>query len=774
MRAARAHGGRAGGAGGYAGGWSASWPGAAAPRARRAAPRRPPTPSRPRVARFGADSGAGFVLKNADSLDSHCALALGNSSVPFVKALIEFGQQLAAGAAKAGKHGARRAGGLGLSGGSASASSLGRRFIGELDTLVKALSAGGCHFVRCVAPSGSGGIAGAALRSFDAGAVARQLRADGTFDAVRMLKHGYPVRVPFAQLHARFLPLLASASPQVEQLEPSQFGELLAAVVGVKPADCALGSTRIFLRGAAAIAFDELRAKDTAEVLPILTAKMAEWEAKRRAAKQLAPRLLGWHVRVLFQKKRRSAVALQARARGMHSRVRAMELQRARQAERLAVRRTEKAQAAAAAATTARARRRSTVDPQQERVASAALGELAEYVRAQQGGAIDFDRITEAGSQPSTRTATPRAPDGLAFGRAREAAVRQTLANRDYAMLENEMRTLVARQRAEDAAAQAGLTPRSHTNAYLTAEQRARAALSELDDDDDALIQRHALLRPPTSWIAAKAGSLELIVLEEGSALPVYRRMLKREEISRLRFVFDEWDMDHVRALRAAPRRNVALRSRARRAHRPLSRAGRDGVALRVLRRDAAARGQGEQDAHDARVVRRGHVQRGGRERRRLPRLLRVCALLVWRAHALGGQQGVEPRAAHLGRSEADRRRRRQDAARRQARASRQGSDASQARAAEQASTRRGDRQGAGRQRRGLPLEKVGGGVGISSRTAPRAGRQTARRRGRVRTMRGAARTVGTQAARGVWHGVARWHALFASLLSVDVLGRGA
>lgn len=482
------------------------------------------------------------MQKNSDALDSHCAAALKQSAVPFVRQLIEFAATLASAAAKGMQ---RKAGGLGLGGGGASSSSLGRRFIAELDSLVKALSAGGCHFVRCIAPSGGGGIAAPGARAFDKAAVSKQLRADGTFDAVRMLQHGYPVRVPFAQLHERFLPLLADASPQVAQLDAAQFAELLAAVVGVKSTDCALGSTRIFLRGAAAIAFDELRAKDTREVLPILKAKMAEWEEKRKAAQQLAPRLRGWHVRVLYKKKRKGAIKIQARARGMAARVRAMERQRAVQAERLAARRTEKAAAAAAA-------RRPSLDAAKEHATGQALGELAEYVRAQKGGVSELDRITEAGSVPPTRQPTPRANlDANGLDANREVALRATLANRDYAMLENEMRNLVARQRAEDAAKQAGLTPRERPG-DMSPDKRARAALAALDDE---FIQRHALLRTPQSWIAAKAGSLELIVLEEGSALPVFRRLLKRDELARLRYVFDEWDMDHVSAHAQPPRR---------------------------------------------------------------------------------------------------------------------------------------------------------------------------------------------------------------------------
>lgn len=418
------------------------------------------------------------MQKNADALDASCTKALAASSDPFIRRLIASAAGGASAAAGAGADAGRMAGprsSLGGRGGNLSGS-LGRAFVAELDSLLVTLNSGGCHFVRCVAPSGSGGKPGASLRAFDASAVLGQLRADGTLDAVRLLQKGYPVRIPYEQLQRRFLPLLAPVSPKMSALSAEQFAELLAVVVGVPGADCALGSTRIFLRGSAAILFDELGQMEPARVLPILTRLLAEWEAKKAALQRLAPILIGWGARFRFKRCRRAAIRIQARHRGGVGRGRAQVRSRERQAEILAQRR---------AATTA----------------------------------------------PAARAAAAARPERPSFAVGSEE-VRATLAQRDFSMLENEMRVVVARARADEAATELAQTPRGAQQSGAPTEYIPR---------------QQALLRAPQFASAAADGSLELLVLEEGTSLPVYRTLIHRNELIRLRGIFDEWDLDHVR-----------------------------------------------------------------------------------------------------------------------------------------------------------------------------------------------------------------------------------
>ncbi|KAG8462486.1 hypothetical protein KFE25_010311 [Diacronema lutheri] len=475
-------------------------------------------------------SRMGFVGKNSDALDSHVAKALSATTDAFLKELLALGKERDDGAAKPTAKGRAATGGRGAaSGGSGS---LSRRFAAELESLINTLSAGGAHFCRCIAPSGQGGIA-AKPKAFDRPAVVTQLKADGTFDAIRLMKSGYPVRVPFASLHTKFLPLLKDVSPEVAGLSATQFAELLAAVVGVRQEDAMLGSTRIFLRGSAAVAFDELRARPAKEVLPILKAKMAEWEAKDRAMQKLRPRLFGWTVRHGYHKKRNAAIVVQSRVRGIKARERRANLQEEAAEKRRARRATQRLSKAGPEGTPPRAKRRSmmaALDEEGMQDAEESLGELAQYVLAR-GSTIDEDGEATLRSSVADKAALQA---GHAMRTEQFQHMRATLASRDYAMLEHELSALVARARAEEEAQ--SIVGRGALIGHALAEY------AETDDDEP---ERRVLLRDCVWPWDAQVGSQEVVVIEDGLAIPIYRRVLRRAELLRLRKVFDEWDTDH-------------------------------------------------------------------------------------------------------------------------------------------------------------------------------------------------------------------------------------
>lgn len=503
----------------------------------------------------------GFVGKNSDALDSHVAKALSATTDAFLKELLALGKERDDGAAKPTAKGRAATGGRGAaSGGSGS---LSRRFAAELESLINTLSAGGAHFCRCIAPSGQGGIA-AKPKAFDRPAVVTQLKADGTFDAIRLMKSGYPVRVPFASLHTKFLPLLKDVSPEVAGLSATQFAELLAAVVGVRQEDAMLGSTRIFLRGSAAVAFDELRARPAKEVLPILKAKMAEWEAKDRAMQKLRPRLFGWTVRHGYHKKRNAAIVVQSRVRGIKARERRANLQEEAAEKRRARRATQRLSKAGPEGTPPRAKRRSmmaALDEEGMQDAEESLGELAQYVLAR-GSTIDEDGEATLRSSVADKAALQA---GHAMRTEQFQHMRATLASRDYAMLEHELSALVARARAEEEAQ--SIVGRGALIGHALAEY------AETDDDEP---ERRVLLRDCVWPWDAQVGSQEVVVIEDGLAIPIYRRVLRRAELLRLRKVFDEWDTDHVRC---TPRR---VHPRALRTHAAVRRPVRSSRASRA------------------------------------------------------------------------------------------------------------------------------------------------------------------------------------------------
>merc|ERR1719482_2034153 len=109
-----------------------------------------------------------------------------------------------------------------------------------------------------------------------------QLRCNGTLEAVQLMRHGYPNRVPYALMFDRYKKHLISV-PGVAELTPAQFCEVLAAIAELDPADYQLGVTRMFLKAGKGKFLEDLKEKPIDEVLPVLKAKMLEWERRRRA-----------------------------------------------------------------------------------------------------------------------------------------------------------------------------------------------------------------------------------------------------------------------------------------------------------------------------------------------------------------------------------------------------------------------------------------------------------------------------------------------------------
>ena len=102
------------------------------------------------------------------------------------------------------------------------------------------LKAGETHFVRCVKPNDKN-----APRQLIPKMVLEQLRASGVFDAVELMKKGYPTRIPYSGIHGKF----AHSLPEdLAALSPSAFSELAALACDVGPKDYALGRNQLFLK----------------------------------------------------------------------------------------------------------------------------------------------------------------------------------------------------------------------------------------------------------------------------------------------------------------------------------------------------------------------------------------------------------------------------------------------------------------------------------------------------------------------------------------------
>ena len=77
-----------------------------------------------------------------------------------------------------------------------------------------------------------------------------------------------------------------------QALRPSQFVEAIAMAFGLQEEDYQLGEHKIFLRSGKAAFLEELKDADIHEMIPLLVAKLREFERRKAAKALIARRLL--------------------------------------------------------------------------------------------------------------------------------------------------------------------------------------------------------------------------------------------------------------------------------------------------------------------------------------------------------------------------------------------------------------------------------------------------------------------------------------------------
>ena len=86
-----------------------------------------------------------------------------------------------------------------------------------------------------------------AALDFDHDMVMAQLKCNGTLEAVQLMRHGYPNRVPYDLMFDRYQKHL-SGVPGIERLSAAQFSEILVSIADLDPGDYALGVSKMFLK----------------------------------------------------------------------------------------------------------------------------------------------------------------------------------------------------------------------------------------------------------------------------------------------------------------------------------------------------------------------------------------------------------------------------------------------------------------------------------------------------------------------------------------------
>ena len=351
---------------------------------------------------------------------------------------------------------------------SAAFNSVSRRFINDLDSLMLDLNSTYAHFVRCLKPNLQ-----LKPQLMAPNLVLNQLRCSGTFEAVQLISSSYPTRIPYADIHGRYKEHMPDF---VQALDPSFFTEAIALACDVSEADYQLGASKIFFRPGKGAFLEELKDRDMTEVVPMLLAKIQEWERKKKARVLIQKFVACWVCKVLYLKKRAQAVRLQSHRR--------MTKQRREYAVKLAAHKADMARKAEEERKKAAEEKRKKEDDERKRK----LEEQQAAEEAKRGAALAAaDAVgaakleAEAKVEAAMRQAAMEAEEKeLKAQRAKEDAEAEKTAKATQDALAKEEKAAASAAAGEAAgggAAKGGGTPRSAVGTPRSGKKKGAAAL---------------------------------------------------------------------------------------------------------------------------------------------------------------------------------------------------------------------------------------------------------------------------------------------------------
>merc|ERR1712176_645834 len=127
-------------------------------------------------------------------------------------------------------------------------------FWSGIKTLMKNLHATEPYFVRCVNPNMQ-----KSSTIWDEKVVEHQLRCGGLVEALKVLKLGYPTRVPYSTLYDRYHGNVTN--PLIKNMGPEAFSSALLIAFDVNEEDYELGLTKIFFKPSKAAVLDTIMSK---------------------------------------------------------------------------------------------------------------------------------------------------------------------------------------------------------------------------------------------------------------------------------------------------------------------------------------------------------------------------------------------------------------------------------------------------------------------------------------------------------------------------------
>jgi len=194
-------------------------------------------------------------------------------------------------------------------------SSVGRRFVNDLNALLLELKNSKSHFIRCIKPNKQQKPA-----IFSSAMVLDQLRCSGVVEAVKVMQQAFATRIPYEDVYGRYAKLMGPEVVKEAGDDPAAFCETIALACEVATTDYALGVSKLFLKAGCGSFLEDLASMDVSVVVPLLIEKIAQSKRKKGAAKLIGAQVLGWSTRKKFLEKKNAAMVQQHRFRTIKAR----------------------------------------------------------------------------------------------------------------------------------------------------------------------------------------------------------------------------------------------------------------------------------------------------------------------------------------------------------------------------------------------------------------------------------------------------------------------
>ncbi|TMW48172.1 hypothetical protein DOY81_006742 [Sarcophaga bullata] len=185
--------------------------------------------------------------------------------------------------------------------------SVGSKFKTQLAELMEKLEKNGTNFIRCIKPNSK-----MIDRQFEGGLALAQLKCSGTISVLELMEHGYPSRVPFADLYNMYKSLLP---PELARLPARTFCEAMLQSLNLSSKDFKFGITKVFFRPGKFIEFDRIMKSDTENLLAIV-AKVKKWLIRSRWVKSTLGAVCVIKLRNRIKYRNKCVLLIQSSVRG--------------------------------------------------------------------------------------------------------------------------------------------------------------------------------------------------------------------------------------------------------------------------------------------------------------------------------------------------------------------------------------------------------------------------------------------------------------------------